>query len=94
VAGIKNISHHIHRMMLLLRIPPPGAEGSFSALASTVSLASFFFGYNKPVSSDPRGLSMVKGKGSVITSKISVMPIEVAEASVEKISLLLRGSMI
>jgi hypothetical protein len=78
--------------------PPLRAEGSFTASTSAVSLASFFFGCNKLISSNTRGLSMGKGKGSVITSKISVMPIEVVEgfrqsASTEKISLLLHAPM-
>jgi hypothetical protein len=55
--------------------PPPGAEGP----ASATSLAPFSFGCNKLVSSDPRGLSMSKGKSLVITSRISVTPIEDAE---------------
>jgi hypothetical protein len=59
--------------------PPSGAEGSLSTSASAVPLVLFFCGYNKLVSSDPRGLSIVKGKGLVITSRISVTPIEVAE---------------
>jgi hypothetical protein len=63
---------------------PTGAEGSFSASASAVSPTFFFFGYNKLISSGHRGLSMVKGKGSVITSKISVTPIEVAEGVSEE----------
>jgi hypothetical protein len=39
----------------------------------------FFCGYNKLVRSDPRGLNVGKGKGAVITSKISVTTTEVDE---------------
>jgi hypothetical protein len=66
-------------MALLLRISPTGCRRPFVYLCFGSSLASFLCGCNKLVSSNPRGLSIVKGKGSVITSKISVTPIEVAE---------------
>jgi hypothetical protein len=36
----------------------------------------FSFDYNKLVGSDPRGLSIANEKGSVITFRISVTPIE------------------
>jgi hypothetical protein len=56
-----------------------GAEDSLFTFALAALLTFFFYGYNKLVSSDIRGLSIVKGKGSVITSGISITLIEVIE---------------
>jgi hypothetical protein len=56
-----------------------GAEDSLFTFALAALLTFFFYGYNKLVSSDIRGLSIVKGKGSVITSEISITLIEVTE---------------
>jgi hypothetical protein len=74
-------------LTLLLSVSSAGRRRVFtclSAFASTLLSTVFFCGCNKLVRSDPRGLSIGKGKGAVITSKFFVTPMEVVEGVFSK----------
>jgi hypothetical protein len=77
--SVKNSHHHIYHLTLLLSISSAGCRRVLSTSASAFPSTFFFCGYNKLVRSNPRGLSIGKGKGAVITFRISITPMEAGE---------------
>jgi hypothetical protein len=67
--------HSHHASFLLTTLISPGHRSSLLLFFHTFFNPSSF-DCNKLVRSDPRGLNIANGKGSVITFRISVMPIE------------------
>jgi hypothetical protein len=67
--------HYSHHSSFLLTTSiSPVAEAAFFPFK--ICSIPFSFDFNRLVRSDPRGLSIANGKGSVITFNIFVTPIE------------------
>jgi hypothetical protein len=68
--------HHSHHTLFFLTTSVPPITEAFFFSSSTPFSIPFFFDCNKLVRSDPRGLGKANGKGSIITFRISITPIE------------------
>jgi hypothetical protein len=74
--GLMHGPHHNHHTSFLLTTLIPPSRRSNLLLVFSTFFIPFSFDCNKIVRSYPKGLSITNGKGSVITFRISVTPID------------------